>query len=156
MSGIETLRAMALEFHDVLLTPAAAHALIPVTRKKREQLCARLIQEVSSLRSGGDLSTLCRQLEQQEFLSAETVQSLRSELSSVLLSLLARLRLSDVRPEVLASWLAETETSNSSSLGVDTSASELPTPARTDDDGMVTIRLPSAMLSRIFPVEGQG
>lgn len=123
---IERFCANMVEHYGVIITPQQARALLAVPDNKTEQVAERFRREAQALRD--ELPDLLRALETRlsGFLRPETLDRKRSDLSLFLSALLADLRPSDVRTEVLASWLVETETSDSSSAEVGESTGEVP------------------------------
>ncbi|WP_162993456.1 hypothetical protein [Asaia bogorensis] len=150
MSGVklERLCADAMAAYGVIITPQQARDLLVVPDNMKERLAERLRSEVQAARE--EIPALSHGLAERlsGFLRPGTLCRKRSELSLLLSAPLGDLRLSDVRTEVLASWLAEIEPSDESSLADGEGAGELPTPSPTDDAGAA--RSPIASLGGAY------
>ena len=124
--------AIAFEASGFLITPEQVRHLLLVPCNKRERLTSRLAEELSSRREAFVQAMPPLESLLSEFLRPEACRSVKSDLSSLLLSRLKGIRLLDVKTEVLMSWLAEIETSDSSSVQDGESVGEVTTPSRTE------------------------
>ena len=118
-ADFDRLQSAAIEFHGVLITEDPGLCLRTVSQNMRSLLSAKLCLEVERSAPPCPLSRFHQTPGLSAFLKEGTVRDLQSKLSSALLALLKDLRLGDVKTEVLASWLTEIETSNSSSVVAD-------------------------------------
>ncbi|WP_438381501.1 hypothetical protein ABHV46_10945 [Asaia sp. BMEF1] len=153
ITQLERLQKWAMHYHSAIITPGQDGDVRFVEAAKSQQLSRRLEEQVlASLSHFADLlGPLERELA--GFLRKEAVLPILQDVSSVLTSRLAGLGTHEVQTEVLLSWLAETETSDSSSGCADgESAGELPTPSRTDD----ALPLKHAASVTVFPSEEKG
>ena len=138
---------------NVIITPELASGLLLLSEHKKQQVLEILHKKLNELRT--EVTSLLLPLEHSlsAFLTRESLSRTFQEIALFARSPLADLRLSDVRTEVLASWLAETETSDSSSGCADgESAGELPTPSRNDD----ALPLKHAASVTVSPSEEKG
>ncbi|ASC05242.1 hypothetical protein S101468_00975 [Acetobacter pasteurianus subsp. pasteurianus] len=124
-------RRMAID-NGYIITPGQEYSLLFVGDHKLHELRKRLSERVDSLHSEDKKILLRLVSELSEFLSEESVRLLRSYAQKFLTSLLQDIRLPDVKTEVLMSWLAEIETSDSSSPKDGESVREVTTPSRTE------------------------
>lgn len=151
---IEYFCAQAVENHGLIITREQALSLLVVPDSRKEQLAERLLKEVRVFRE--ELATLLHAMESRlsGLLRPGTLARKQSDLSLLLSAHLGDLRLSDVKTEVLASWLVGADTSDlSNSCFADgESAGELPTPSRSDD----ALPLKHAASVTVFPSEEKG
>lgn len=127
----DALHRAALDY-GMILTPLSAGSLQPLTADMSSQLEAMLSQRASSLRKYCEDAILDPESVLSESLTTASLRRFQKEIQSILRGLFSGFHLSDVRPEVLMSWLAEIEASDSSSVQDGESVGELPTPPRTE------------------------
>lgn len=149
--SLDTLGRVAIDVHGVLLIPELGYHPVAVDNRTLDEWRSLLEAQAGSLHSEDSYVIHCLGYEASSFLRLEVVCQLQSSLSKFLRSLSAGLRLSDVKTEVLASWLAETSDSSSGCADGE-SARELPTPSRNDD----ALPLKHTASVDVFPSEEKG
>lgn len=110
----DALHSAALD-HGMVLTPLPVGSLQTLTADMSSELEAMLSQRASSLRKCCEDVILDPGSVLSECLTTASLHRFQKEIRPILRSLFSGFRLSDVRPEVLMSWLAEIGSSASSS-----------------------------------------
>ncbi|WP_395370742.1 hypothetical protein [Komagataeibacter diospyri] len=110
----DALHRAALD-HGMILTPLSAGSLQPLTADMSSKLEAMLSRRASSLRKCCEDAILDPGSVLSECLTTASLHRFQKEIRPILRSLFSGFRLNDVRPEVLASWLAEIGSTASSS-----------------------------------------
>jgi len=130
MDNFDQLQRAALDFHSVLITQKALAHCHSLPRDTSQQVAAKFAQLSEELLADSP-EALCLELGLSSTLTTESHRDFLTSLSQFLRCQVTNLRLSDVRTEVLASWLGLSDSSGSSSVTAGgESAGELPTSSR--------------------------
>gem|GEM_PF-5524072 len=152
MRDVEHVQRAAIDA-GFMLTHEQASSLRFLPDDTSQRVASKLALIAQELRSPGDREARYLALGLSSTLTSQSYRRFLEELELFLLAQVGALRARDIRTEVLASWLAEIEPSDSSSGCADgESAGELPTPSRTDD----ALPLNHAASVTVFPSEEKG
>ncbi|GAN55224.1 hypothetical protein [Tanticharoenia sakaeratensis] len=119
MTAFAQMQKFAIEFGGYILTQDAKTFVLPLSRNSREQAEKRLSELISQYRGDRFQAGQFPEPELEALLTLEAATRIRKEIAKFQRNLLSGLRIHDIRSEVLASWLAEIETSNSFSVAAD-------------------------------------